>query len=230
MSAGRSQKNLPIRVALTGGIGSGKTTALAMFCARGAAVLNSDQIVHRLLQRRDIREQIAAHLNIPMFAAGEEGRRQLADVVFSDNAKLDNLQQIMFPLVKREVEAWFESQEAKDAQLAVVELPMLFEARMESLFDQVALVTAPASERRARQSGRVAQGEFRRRSAQQIPEEEKRARADIVYENTGSPEELDEFVAATVTALTGAVPRNGSESEAARREKKNGEPSGEPSP
>lgn len=206
MSAGASQQHAPIRVALTGGIGSGKTTALAMFAARGAAVLNSDHIVHRLLQRRDIREQIASRLHIPLFPAGHEGRGQLADVVFTDSNQLENLQQIMFPLVKKEVEAWFATPEVQAAPLCVVELPMLFEAGMESMFDRIILITAPASERRHRQSGRVGQGEFRRRSAQQMPEEEKRERSHLVYENTGSPVELDEFVAATVMELTGAAP------------------------
>lgn len=232
MSTLQTQKNRAIRVALTGGIGSGKTTALAMFCARDAAVLNSDHIVHQLLQRRDIRQRISARLNIPMFAAGDSGRRQLADVVFADEDKLDQLQKIMFPLVKKAVEHWFESTEVLSAGLAVVELPMLFEADMQTLFDRVILVTAPAAQRRQRQSGRMAQGEFRRRSAQQLPETEKRARADMVYDNTGSPEELDDFVAATVTALAGPESRTGAKPDTAGSSKisarKNSEPESRP--
>lgn len=214
MTATHSPGHHSIKVALTGGIGSGKSTALTMFSARGAAVLNSDHIVHRLLQRRDVRERVAAELGIPIFPAGGEGRQRLADIVFADSDQLDRLQRIMFPLVKQEVAEWFDSPEIRAALLAVVELPMLFEAGMEAMFDHIILITAPASERRSRQSGRVAQDEFRRRSSQQMPEDEKRARVHTVYENTGSPVELDEFVAHTVQALTGLETTAGEEAAA----------------
>lgn len=200
---GESHKKGPVRVALTGGIGSGKSTALTMFAARKAAVLNSDHVVHKLLQRRDIRDLISDTLGIGRFSAGEEGREMLADVVFGDEAKLKLLEGIMFPLVREVIDSWLQTDKVQAAPLAVVELPMLFEAEMEAMFDHVVLVTAPAGIRQARYAGRISVADFERRADHQLPEEEKRVRADFVFENSGSPEELDEFVASTVAAVSG---------------------------
>ncbi|MHB1390156.1 MAG: dephospho-CoA kinase [Thermoleophilia bacterium] len=197
-----TQSNKPFRLALTGGIGSGKSTALTMFGVHGAAVLDSDQVVHRLLQRCDVRERVAAGLGIETVAAGEAGRRRLADVVFSDPAQLDRLQQVIFPLVRAELEAWLATPGTQGAPLAVVELPMLFEAQLTDLFDQVVLITAAAAIREARHAVRVTRADFERRSARQLPEAEKRVLADIVFDNDGSPEELDLFVAGLVQRLT----------------------------
>jgi len=201
LETGRRQA--PPRIALTGGIGSGKSTALTLFAVRKAAVLNSDHIVHRLLQRRDVRERVAEKLGLEHVASGEAGRQHLADVVFADEELLDRLQDFIFPLVRAETEEWFNTEEVRNAPLAVVELPMLFEAEMEKMFDYVILITAPVDLRRTRHAGHVSKADFERRAAHQLPEEEKRSRADFVYENTGSPEELDDFVAQTIDRVTG---------------------------
>lgn len=206
MTSEKNQQS-PVRVALTGGIGSGKSTALLMFAARGAAVLSSDRVVHELLKREDVHAKIAESLGIEPLLPGEEGRRQIAENVFADELQLTRLEDIIFPLVAGEIAAWQASAQAMSAPLTVVELPMLFEAGMESGFDRVVLVTAPAEIRRSRHEGRVGITDFEQRASRQLPESEKRARSDFVYDNTGSPEELDGFVAATVAAIIGSEER-----------------------
>lgn len=200
----KSPKRGFIRLALTGGIGSGKSTALTMFAARKAAVLNSDHVVHKLLQRRDVRDSISGRLGIGRISAGEEGRQMLAEIVFADEKKLDQLEEVIFPLVREVIKSWMATDMVRTAPLVVVELPMLFEAEMTDLFDYVVLITAPAEIRQVRHAGKIPRADFERRAARQLPEEEKRARADFVYDNSGSPEELDEFVAATVEAVLNA--------------------------
>lgn len=197
-----SSKHRPIRIALTGGIGSGKSTALTMFAARHAAVLNSDHVVHKLLQRRDVRDRVSESLGIAPISAGEEGRKRLADVVFDDETKLVRLEAIIFPLVREVIESWIKALEEQQAAVAVVELPMLFEAGLDELFDYVVLITAPEATRKERHAGRISRMDFDRRAAHQLPEPEKLARADFVYENTGSPDDLDEFVAGIVQTVT----------------------------
>jgi dephospho-CoA kinase len=192
----------PFRIAITGGIGSGKSTALQMFAARGAAVLDADEVVHSLLQQPALREEIAVALGISPFEAGQEGRRELAEVVFAEGPGLERLQGIIFPLVRRYVEAWFADERVRAAGLAVVELPMLHEAGMEGLFDRIVLITAPPELRKSRQAREISGEQFDRRSSRQLPEEDKRSRSHLVYENTGSTEELDEFVASVVAAVT----------------------------
>ena len=144
-------KHRPTRIALTGGIGSGKSTALTMFAARGAEVINSDHVVHKLLQRRDVRERISDALGIGRIAAGEEGRRMLAQVVFFDDHKLEKLEEIIFPLVRDVIESWMSTDKVRSAPLVVAEVPMLFEASMADMFDYVVLITAPEEIRQTRQ-------------------------------------------------------------------------------
>jgi len=193
----------PIRVALTGGIGSGKSTALLMFAARDAAVRDSDEIVHGLIDRGDVRARIANKLGISPLPPGEEGRSRIAEVVFADDAQLMRLEEIIFPLVGGEIKRWLATEEVAAAPLAVVELPMLFEAGMADLFDHVVLVTAPAELRKTRHEGRVGLADFERRAARQLPEDEKRTRSDFNYDNTGSPEELDEFITSVIVEICG---------------------------
>ncbi|MHB8793775.1 MAG: dephospho-CoA kinase [Thermoleophilia bacterium] len=202
MSA-ESIESRPIRVALTGGIGSGKSTALLMFAARGAAVRESDEIVHRLIDRADVRQRIGNSLGMDPLPAGEEGRSRIAQVVFADDAQLMRLEEIIFPLVAGEIDRWLATEEVEKAPLAVIELPMLFEAGMADLFDHVVLVTAPAELRKSRHEGRVGLADFERRAARQLPEDQKRARSDFVYDNTGSPEDLDEFIAGVIAKILG---------------------------
>lgn len=200
MSA-QTGRPVTVRVALTGGIGSGKSTALLMFGARGAAVLSSDKVVHTLLQREDVRQRISESLNLGRVDSGETGRLALADVVFADEEKLHKLEAILFPLVRGEISNWMESSYVASMPLAVVEIPMVFEAAMEDLFDKIVLVTAPSEVRGARHAGLVGKADFERRASQQLSEEEKEMRSDFVYQNTGSPDELDEFVERTVASL-----------------------------
>lgn len=192
------------RVALTGGIGSGKSTALLMFAARGAAVRDSDEIVHGLIDRDDVRARIGEELDINPLPPGEEGRSLIAQVVFADDAKLMRLEELIFPLVADEIDDWLATEEVAAAPLAVIELPMLFEAGMAHLFDHVVLVTAPAELRKTRHEGRVGLADFERRAARQLPEDQKRNRSDFNYDNSGSPEELDEFITGVIAEICGA--------------------------
>ncbi len=184
----------PIRLALTGGIGSGKSAAMSMLAARGVPCLDTDRLVHDLLEQDEVRERVAAHLGIDPPAAGEEGRRQLAAVVFADGAKLHALEEIIFPLVRSRIIDWFREPSVFGAAVAAVEIPLLFESGMEDIFDQVVLITAPAGVRRARTAGTAGSADFERRSARQLAEAEKLPRAQIVFENSGSLQQLEEFV------------------------------------
>lgn len=186
---------------MTGGIGSGKSTAMAMFTARGAAALSSDQIVHALLQKKEVRREVAGTLGLKSLPMGEDGRRLLADIVFADYEKLRRLEGILYPRVRKEIEAWMETEEAAAAPAAVVEIPMLFEAGMEDMFDHIVLVTAPQELRRSRHSVKVSRSDFERRASRQMPEEEKADRCDFVFNNIGSPDKLDEFVEDTIRKI-----------------------------
>jgi dephospho-CoA kinase len=179
----------PVSVAITGGIAAGKSEALAAFERHGAAVLSSDEVVHRLLAgNEDVRSAIRARWGDD--AVGN--RVRIGEIVFGDHDELAWLEQLLHPKTRDAVDLWLAQQ---PVQVAVVEIPLLYETGGESRFDKVMVVTAPAEVRRARR------GEFADRETRLIPDEEKLRRADYAYVNDGSLEALDAFVAGVVEEL-----------------------------
>ena len=178
----------PVAVAITGGIGAGKSAVLAAFGRQGAATLSADEVVHDLIANdAEVRGALREGL-------GTTDRSEIAAAVFGDAARLSWLEQLLHPLVRRRTDAWLEQVEVP---VAAVEIPLLYETGGESRFDKVVVVTAPPAVRRSRSA--AAGGS---REARLIPDPEKAARADYVYENSGSLEELEEFVAAVLADLT----------------------------
>jgi dephospho-CoA kinase len=190
----------PIAVAITGGIGAGKSEALAAFARHGAATVSSDEIVHHLLLRPAVRDAVVARMgNGVVGLDGEIDRGALATVVFNDRAALAWLEELLHPLVAAEYLEWREQLGRLDnaPAVCVTEVPLLYESGGESRFDRVVVITAPAKLRRARS---VVATEDRERRL--LPDAEKAKRADYTYTNTGSLEELDAFVGSVMHDLT----------------------------
>jgi len=189
----------PVAVAITGGIGAGKSEALRAFARHGAATVSSDEIVHHLLREAEVRQAVVARMgNGVLGPDGEIDRGALATVVFNDREALGWLEALLHPLVSAEYLRWRDQLEGlpEPPRVCVTEVPLLYESGGESRFDKVVLVTAPAKLRRARSEVAVAERESRL-----IPDREKAERADFVYRNLGSLEELDEFVASVMRSL-----------------------------
>jgi dephospho-CoA kinase len=178
----------PRRVAITGGIGAGKSEALRAFARHGAATISSDEIVHDLIEHD---EEVRTAL-IDRF--GTTDRARIGGIVFADRAELDWLERLLHPRVAERQESWYARQ---DAPLAVAEIPLLYETGGDERFDAVIVVTAPRELREAR-----ARVSLAGRSDRLIPDEEKVRRADFSYVNDGSLEELDAWVAGVVAELT----------------------------
>jgi dephospho-CoA kinase len=190
----------PIAVAITGGIGAGKSEALKAFERHGAAVISSDDIVHRLLREDEaVKRTMVERLGSEILGDdGEIDRSQVAKVVFGDREALLWLEQLLHPLVSLEYLRWRDelAQGPDPPTLSVTEVPLLYEAGSAERFDKVVLITAPPMLAAAR--ARVSADE---RSDRLIPDEEKARRADFVYVNDRSLDELDAFVAAVVREL-----------------------------
>jgi dephospho-CoA kinase len=191
----------PVAVAITGGIGAGKTEALAAFARHGAATLSSDDIVHRLLHEdEDVRAALLERFGEEIVdEAGNVDRRAIGGLVFGDAEALAWLEALLHPRVVAEYLDWRERLAALPEPPAVcaTEVPLLYEVGGEQRFDVVVVITAPPELRRAR--ARVSSPE--EREGRLLPDEEKAARADFVYVNDGTREQLDEFVAETLRAL-----------------------------
>jgi len=189
----------PIAVAITGGIGAGKSEALQAFARHGAAVVSSDEIVHHLLVQPEVKDAVMARMGNGIVAPdGEIDRGALATVVFNDREALAWLEDLLHPLVAVEYLRWRDAlAELPDAPaVCVTEVPLLYETGGETRFDKVVVITAPSKLRRARSV--VATDE---REARLIDDREKVARADYAYKNVGSIEELDAFVASVMHEL-----------------------------
>jgi dephospho-CoA kinase len=192
----------PVAVAITGGIGAGKSEALKAFARNGAATVSSDEIVHHLLRRPEVRDAVVERVGNGVLAPdGEIDRGALATVVFNDREALAWLEQLLHPLVSAEYLEWREQLgELPDApRVSVTEVPLLYETGGDERFDKVVVITAPSQLRRARSE--VATDD---RETRLIPDAEKVQRADFAYRNIGSLEELDAFVKSVMSELSTA--------------------------
>ena len=190
----------PVAVAITGGIGAGKTEALRAFARHGAATVSSDEIVHHLLRRGEVKSAIVARLGNGVLAPdGEIDRGALGTVVFNDRKALDWLEALLHPLVSAEYLQWREDLAAlPDApRVAVTEVPLLYETGGDARFDKVVVITAPTKLRRMRSE--VATDD---RESRLISDREKIERADWWFKNMGSLDELDAFVRSVMAELT----------------------------
>lgn len=187
----------PLAVAITGGIGAGKSEALRAFERHGAVVLSADEIVHRLLREdRELQDELHDAFGVRVRSGGEAERAALAEAVFGDPERVERLERMLHPRVAEEQLRWTAAQ---DAWLVVVEIPLLYEVGAESRFDAVVAITAPAELREARkQLARLPERELR-----MLAQEEKARRADYAYVNDGTLEELDAWVAGIVEKLRG---------------------------
>jgi dephospho-CoA kinase len=191
----------PVAVAVTGGIGAGKSEALAAFARHGAATISSDEIVHRLLRddsevRRALLERFGKRI------LGEDDqvdRSAIAEIVFADREALEWLEGLLHPLVVEEYMQWREelAQLPSPPAVSATEVPLLYEVGGQDRFDAVVVVTAPAEVRARRTEVEAGQREPRL-----LPDSVKVAQADFSYVNDGSLEELDAFVSEVVRELS----------------------------
>ena len=189
----------PVAVAITGGIGAGKSEALRAFARNGAATVSSDEIVHHLLLRDEVKRLIVERMgNGVLDPAGEIDRGALGTVVFNDREALDWLETLLHPLVSAEYLQWRDDLAAlPDApRVSVTEVPLLYETGGDKRFDKVVVITAPTKLRRMRSESATEERESRL-----IPDREKVERADYSYKNMGSLDELDAFVKSVMAEL-----------------------------
>jgi dephospho-CoA kinase len=191
----------PVAVAITGGIGAGKSEALAAFARHGAATISSDDIVHHLLSDDDdVHHEVVERLGDRVLdPRGEIDRGAIAEVVFADSGELEWLEGLLHPRVVQEYMAWREQLAEQEDPPAVcaTEVPLLYEVGGQERFDAVVVITAPPGVRSARTE--VDAGV---REPRLLPDSVKVAQADFAYVNDGSLEDLDDFVKGVLRELT----------------------------
>lgn len=182
-------------IGLTGGIASGKSTAAKILAALGLPVLDTDEVVHRLLEPGGAAYPRVVETFGPdiLDGKGRIDRGRLGKKVFADPEARGRLEAIVHPLVEAEVRRWIAQQEAEGHDWAVLEVPLLVEAGWDRWVDEVWVVDVPVEvqvERLMRERG-FSREEALSRIQAQIPREARLARATRVIANRGTVEELE---------------------------------------
>ncbi|HEY0011902.1 MAG TPA: dephospho-CoA kinase [Allosphingosinicella sp.] len=192
-----------IRLGLTGSIGMGKSTVARMFAEEGVPVFDADAAVHKLQGRAGaLVAEIEASFPGTTGAAGVN-RGALAERVLGEPLALRRLEELVHPAVAREREAFIAAH--PEAPLVLLDIPLLFEAGGWKDVDKVAVVSAPEEVQRARVLARAGMTPQKLDAilARQLPDREKRARADFVIDTSASLEETRRAVRRIVACLAG---------------------------
>ncbi len=179
---------------MTGGIASGKSTVASRLAALGAFVLDADVMARRAVVKGSRGWQAVVDTFGPGILApdGRIDRRKLGDLVFADPEKRRLLEKIIHPLVRSRMDAEVERIGRQDSQSVIVEdIPLLFEAGMDRGLDEIIVVYIPGhlQLKRLVERDRLTYARARARIGSQMPLEEKRRRATMVIDNSGSLEE-----------------------------------------
>ena len=180
-----------ISAGLTGGIGSGKSTAAALFASLGAITINSDNIGRDMMKPGTVvYDRIVSGFGPEVVdTKGHLDRAKLADIVFHDLEKLKHLNAIVHAPVLREIDRQVQLERAKNPQAVVlVESAVLFEAGQEKRFDKIIVVWCRPEQQIERFLGRsnLSESDVRRRMAAQMPGEEKKSRADFLIDTSAT--------------------------------------------
>jgi dephospho-CoA kinase len=194
-------------VGLTGGMGAGKSTALAALSRLGAAVLSSDAVVHELYEHdAQLRAAVVERWGEGVAPGGVVDRAAVAERAFASGEERAWLEGLLWPLVGARVAAWLARARAPRAagegaaRAAVVEVPLLFEAGLDGLYDATIAVVSAEELRRERAAAR-GHALADERAARQLSQEEKARRATYVVRNDGSVQELEQELSAVLDKL-----------------------------
>jgi dephospho-CoA kinase len=189
-------------IGLTGGLGAGKSTALAALGRLGAEVLSSDAVVHELYERPPLREAVLGRFGAQVAPGGVVDRAAVAERAFANAEDRAWLESVVWPLVGAQVAGWLEQARARHPapRAAVVEVPLLFEAGLANLYDATIAVVAEEGLRRERAAGR-GHAQVDERAARQLSQEEKAALATFVVNNDGSEQDLESKLSCVLEKL-----------------------------
>jgi dephospho-CoA kinase len=194
-----------LKVGLTGGIGTGKTTVASMFRDRDVPVLDADPLGHELLEpgQAAYDEIVAVFDEDILDANGKVNRAKLGGVIFADAQKRERLNQILHPRILEVVQKWFAALDGPDGPpFAVVEAALIFEARYNRNLDKIIVCWCRPEQQLERLTLRgLSVEEAQRRIAAQMPLDEKRKLADEEIDCSGSIEETQRQVERVIEKL-----------------------------
>jgi dephospho-CoA kinase len=190
---------MPLTIGLTGGIAAGKSEALAAFARLGASTLSSDAVVHELLDSEPLLGRLVERWGADVAPGGKVDRNRIGEIVFADPEQLTWLEQQIHPLVGERIGAWL-GDLPEDGEIAVIEVPLLFESGMDRAFDTTVAIVTDDGVRRERAAAR-GHALVDEREARQLGQGEKAERAEHAIPNDGSVEDLERALSALIERL-----------------------------
>ena len=185
-------------VGLTGGIGAGKSEALAALERLGAATISTDRVVHELYEEPEVRDAVVARWGPEVAPGGRVDRSAIARVAFATPEDRAWLEQLLWPRVGAKVADW---RETATGVALVVETPLLFEAGLEGNYDATIAIVADEKVRNERAAAR-GHASLDERTARQLSQDEKARRATYAVENSGTLEQLEQELSEVLAKLT----------------------------
>lgn len=196
-----------LKVAVTGNIGSGKSSFCKLLEEMNYSVIKADEIAKDLLVNNEkVKQEIIKHFGKSAYNGQEVNRKYLADKVFSNQSNLNKINSIVHPLAIETVITQM-SKQLQSSDLIFHEAALIYEADIEDLFDIVVLISGDLKIRmeRKRMHDNLSEAEFMMRESNQIPEDEKKKRADFVFANNGTLEELKTKAEMLIKILKGLI-------------------------
>ena len=180
------------RIAVTGNIGSGKSAFCKILTDAGYLVINADELSKKLLvTNENLKNKIIQTFGYEAYIDGQINKKYIADKVFSSPTNVKKINSIIHPFVISEIDKIFIEKEGKE-RIIFVEAALIYEAKMESLFDYVVLISSEEDIRKKRKinNGSMREEEFYKRNSNQFSNDEKKKKADFVFENNSSLDDL----------------------------------------
>lgn len=182
-----------MRYAITGSIGTGKTTIANIFKERGYNVYDADKMVHDLYKDENILKDVEK-IFPDAFCDGVMDKKKIANIIFNDKNKKKELEDLIHPLVRKKIE---------EIDNAIIEVPLLFESKMEDIFDKTILVYCSKDEqiKRIMKRNNISKDDAIKRINSQMDIEEKKKYADFVIINEGPNDVINKQVDDIISKL-----------------------------
>ena len=188
------EKKKKLRIAITGNIGSGKSAFTKFLADEGYPAIPADDLSKEILaDDPDVRDEIIKEFGAQAFQANKINKKYLAEEIFSSKNKLKKINSILHPRVRKKIES-LSNEYFKASDIVFVEAALIFESKIEKMYDYVVVIAADKDIRmnRSMKSKKLSESEFTERENIQLPEDVKRQKADFVFTNEGSLKELKE--------------------------------------
>jgi len=190
-------KSKKLLVAITGGIGSGKSTFAEYLSKQGYIVLSADDISKEILAKDpDVRKEIIKEFGAESYSGKNVKKEFLADEVFSDPTRLKKINSILHPRVREKIKS-ISDEHFKTNDIIFVEAALIYESKMEKMYDYVVLIVADKDLRKKRvtSEGKISEKDFINRNEKQLDDEIKKKKADFVFMNNSFKSELKQKAA-----------------------------------